>query len=291
MENFVLPGPEQLRGSMAALSVTAVLLLILPILFVLVWKRRCGKAVSLVPLVFGAVGFLVTVRVLELGVHMVCIVLDNPVSRFINGHTWAYVLYGISMAGIFEECGRYVILRFLMKKHRGRENSVMYGIGHGGIEVWAITLVGVISMLAVDLTVSAQGVEGALSMMGLSGGATETMMNSAEAALAAATGFGPLTAGLTVFERVCAMLAHIGLTVIVAYGVESGKKRYLAGAVLAHAVFDIFPALYQRGVVSMAAVEIWAAVCVAALMAASVWLYRKFPRDRGDTREPLTAPR
>lgn len=277
MENFVLPSPEQLRSSMVSLGIAGVLLLILPILFVLVWRRRCGKAVSLVPLVFGAVGFLVTVRVLELGVHMVCIVLDNPVSRFINGNTWAYVLYGVSMAGIFEECGRYVILRFLMKKHRGRENSVMYGIGHGGIEVWAITLVGVISMLAVDLTVSAQGVEGALSMMGLSGGATETMMNSAEAALAAATGFGPLTAALTVFERVCAMLAHIGFTIIVAYGVEVRRKRYLLGAVLGHAVFDIFPGLYQRGVVTMAAEEIWVAVCVAALMAVSVWLYKKLP--------------
>lgn len=29
---------------------------------------------------------------------MVCIVSDNPISRFINGSTPAYVLYGISMA-------------------------------------------------------------------------------------------------------------------------------------------------------------------------------------------------
>lgn len=291
MENFVLPGPDQLQSSIVNLGVTAVLLFVLPILFVLVWKLRCKKAVSLVPLVFGAVGFLVTVRVLELGVHMVCIVLDNPVSRFINGNTWAYVLYGVAMAGIFEECGRYVILRFLMKKHRGRENAVMYGIGHGGIEVWAITLVGAVSMLAVDLAVSAQGLEGALNMMGLSGGASETMMKSAEAALAAATGFGPLTAVLTLFERVCAMLAHIGFTMIVAYGVEVRQKRYLLGAVLGHAVFDIFPALYQRGVVSMAVEEVWVAVCTAALIGVCVYLYKKYPSVRESGREHLTAAR
>lgn len=278
MENFVLPGPEKLQSSLVNLGVTAVLLFVLPILFVLVWKMRCKKAVSLKPLVIGAVGFLVTARGLEMGVHLVCIVLDNPVSRFINGHTAAYVLYGIFMAGVFEECGRYVILRFLMKKNRTRENYVMYGIGHGGIEVWAIALMSIISMLAMNLTISAQGVEGALTMMGISGGAPESMMNSAAAALATATDFGPLTAALTVFERICAMFAHIGFTVIVAYGVETRQKRYLLGAVLAHAVLDIFPALYQRGVVSMAASEIWVFVCAAVITAASVYLYKNFLR-------------
>ena len=46
---------------------------------------------------------------------MVCIVTDNPISRFINGNTIAYVLYGIIMAGVFEECGRYIVLKYMVK--------------------------------------------------------------------------------------------------------------------------------------------------------------------------------
>ena len=67
-------------------------------------------------LIAGAVGFIVSARVLELGVHLVCIVADNPVSRFSNGNTIAFVLYGIIMAGVFEECGRHIVLKYIMKR-------------------------------------------------------------------------------------------------------------------------------------------------------------------------------
>ncbi|MCI8384826.1 MAG: YhfC family intramembrane metalloprotease [Acutalibacter sp.] len=278
MNDIVLPSPAEIQSSIVNLGIMCLVLFLLPMLYVLVWKKRCGRAVSLKPMVIGAVGFLVTVRVLELGVHLVCIIQDNPVSRFINGHTWAYVLYGASMAGIFEECGRYVILRFLMKRNKSRENYVMYGIGHGGIEVWAVVLMSMLSFLALAVTVSFQGMEGAMSMMGIPADAPEATLNSAQSMVAAAVGFTPMTAALSVFERVCAMFAHIGFTVIVAYGVETRQKRYLLGAILAHALLDVFPALYQRGAVSMAATEIWAFACAAGVMAASVYLYRKFPQ-------------
>ncbi|WP_216696751.1 hypothetical protein [Anaerostipes faecalis] len=47
-------------------------------------KRR----VSWKPLLIGAIGFIVSARVLELDVHMFCIVLDTPVSRFIVEASW-----------------------------------------------------------------------------------------------------------------------------------------------------------------------------------------------------------
>lgn len=127
------------QSAMNAMLVTIVALAVLPVIYIVFWKVKKGKEARFSVLLIGAAGFLVTVRVLELLVHMVCIVTDNPVSRFINGHTVAFVLYGICMAGIFEECGRYVIMKYLMKKNKTRENAVMYGIGHGGIEVWEST--------------------------------------------------------------------------------------------------------------------------------------------------------
>jgi hypothetical protein len=38
---------------------------------------------------------MVSACVLELGVHYFCIIMDNPVSRFISGSAVAYVLYGV----------------------------------------------------------------------------------------------------------------------------------------------------------------------------------------------------
>ena len=76
-------------------------------------------------------------------------------------------------------------------------------------------------------------------------------------------------------ERLLAMLLHIGLTVIVFYGIARGKKGCLPLAVLLHMAMDMFPALYQRGAVPLWAVEIWAALWTAAVVLISVRFYRE----------------
>lgn len=126
--------------NIACLAVTIVLLFLIPIVFWLAWHKGHKGQLKFRYLLAGAIGFIVSARVLELAVHYFCILMDNPVSRFINGNTAAYVLYGTLMAGVFEECGRYVVLKYIMKKDKTPENAVLYGIGHAGIEIWAVLL-------------------------------------------------------------------------------------------------------------------------------------------------------
>ena len=262
----LLQNIEITQGTVISLIITAAILFVLPVIYAVLWKKHCGKKVAIAPLLIGAAGFIVTVRVLELGVHMVCIVGDNPVSQFINGSTIAYVLYGTLMAGIFEECGRYIIIRFIMKKNKTKENMVMYGIGHGGIEVWAITLLSVISLLVIAVIIRTQGMETGLKLLGVTGDMPENTMASIAATVSAVADFGAVTGVLYVFERICCMFLHIGFTILVAYGIAKGQKKYLLLAVLAHAVTDIFPALFQRGVVSMWATELWVCACAVLIM-------------------------
>ena len=99
------------QSSIPSLIITVILMTAIPVGLFIFWFRRHKQKTDLGYLAAGAVGFMVSARVLELGVHMICIVLDNPVSRFINGNTAAYVIYGTVMAGVFEECGRYIILK------------------------------------------------------------------------------------------------------------------------------------------------------------------------------------
>ena len=92
--------------NIVCLALTVVLLFLIPVVFWFLWHREHKGQLKFKYLLWGALGFILSARVLELGVHLVFIVADNPVSRFINGSTWAYVLYGVTMAGVFEECGR-----------------------------------------------------------------------------------------------------------------------------------------------------------------------------------------
>lgn len=264
--NLVMPAQ-----TLVYLCITCIILAIMPIAAVIYWKKKCKKRVNIAPLFIGAVGFIICVRVLELLVHMFCIIQVNPVSLFINGHTWAYVLYGTAMAGIFEEVGRYIIMRYLWKKNKSRENVIMYGIGHGGIEVWAITLMQIGMFLAIAVMISTQGMGATMQSMGV----TEETQASFMAMIPSITGFGAESMVMTVFERIAAMLLHISMSVVVYYGICKQEKKFVVLAVLMHAIFDVFAALYQRAVVSLIVCEIWIAIWA---VVSVIWAYRLYQK-------------
>ena len=258
-------------SSIPSLAVTVILMAAVPAVFFLFWWRKHRQRTNIGYLIAGAVGFIVSARVLELGVHWVCIVADNPVSRFINGNTAAYVLYGTVMAGVFEECGRHIVLKYIMKKNRTRENAVLYGIGHGGIEILAVILPSMVLYLVIAVLFSAGNTENALSALKI----TEETATAALPSVRAAAAFDWTAMAMNVPERLLAMLVHTGLTVVVYYGVVNARKACLPAAVLLHMLVDTFPALYQKGVVPLWAVEVWFAFWTAVIVFIAVKLYRK----------------
>ena len=259
------------KSSIPSLAITILLMILIPVLFFLYWRKKHKQQTKITWLIAGAVGFLVSARVLETGVHYFCIIANNPVSRFINGHTAAFVLYGITMAGVFEECGRHMILKCILKKNRTRENAVLYGIGHGGIEILAVVLPLIITYLAVAVLFSGGDTQNALHTLNI----TEESAAAALPSVQAAAAFDYGTMAMNVLERLFAMLLHIGLTVIVYDGVLNAKLIRLPLAILLHMIMDLFPALYQRGIVPLWAVEGWAALWTAVVVSIAVQLYGK----------------
>ncbi len=270
IENIVIG-----KSAIPSLIITVILMVAIPVIFFIYWRKNYKQQTKISWLIAGAIGFIVSARVLELGVHMVCIVTDNPISRFINGNTIAYVLYGIIMAGVFEECGRYIVLKYIMKKNRTTENAVMYGIGHGGIEILAVLLPALITYLAVAVLFSAGDMENALSTLDI----TEETVSVALPSIQTAAAFDYGMMAMNVIERLFAMLLHIGLTVVVYYGVVTDKKICLPVAIILHMLMDTFPALYQRSVVPLWTVEPWAGVWTGVAVFIAVNLYRKMKKS------------
>jgi uncharacterized membrane protein YhfC len=259
------------KSSIPSLIITVILMIAIPLFFFIWWRRKHKEQTRISWLIAGAAGFIVSARVLELGAHYFCIVADNPVSRFINGNTAAFVLYGVIMAGVFEECGRHIILKYIMKKNRTRENAVLYGIGHGGIEILAVILPSMITYLAVAVLFSSGDTGSALKALNI----TEENAAAALPSVRAAASFDYALAAMNVVERLFAMLVHIGLAVIVYYGVCNAKKACLPIAVLLHMLVDTFPALYQRNIVTLWTVEVWTALWTAVIVFIAVKLYRR----------------
>ncbi len=266
LENIVIG-----KSCIPSIIITIILIILLPVGFFLYWRRKHKEQTNLLWLIAGAVGFIVSVRMLELGVHYFCIIADNPVSRFINGSTVAYALYGITMAGVFEECGRHIIIKYIMKKNRTPENAVLYGIGHGGIEVLAVVLPLMIAYLAIAVLISSGNAENALKALKI----TEENAAAALPTVQAAAAFDYAAMAMNVLERLSAMFLHIGLTVIVYYGVVNAKKGCLPLAIILHMLMDTFPALYQRGVLPLWSVEVWCAAWAVISIFIAAKLYGK----------------
>ncbi len=193
------------KSSIPALIVTVILMIAIPVVCFLYWRAKHKAQTKLGWLIAGAVGFMVSARVLELGVHYFCIMADNPVSRFLDASTVAYVLYGILMAGVFEECGRHIVLKYILKKNRSRENAVLYGIGHGGIEILAVVLPTMITSLAVAAAFSQGDTESALRSLKI----TEETAAAALPTVQAAAAFDYGMMAMNVLERLFAMGFHI----------------------------------------------------------------------------------
>lgn len=261
----------QLDYIILCLEMCVVLLALVSLVPIFLWWRSHKRSLSWFYLLAGALGFFVSARVLELGLHMVCIVTDNPVSRFINGHTWAYVLYGITAAGVFEEVGRWVVLGRLMKKNKTPQNAVLYGLGHGSMEIWAVVLASVVlPLLFVGLSIQSQGLEAALASLGVTPELEESFLPT----LNMLYSYGSDSVFLTVLERALCMALHTALTIILFYGVWTHDRRYLLYAVLAHMAADLAAALQQRGVGTPLLAELWLFVWTAALSVWAVKLYR-----------------
>ena len=120
-------------ASMVGMVISLLLSVGLPIfLCIFIYK----KTKAWVPAFFIGCGIFVGfAMILEQICHAIVLTVTGSVIR---DNIWLYAIYGGLAAALFEECGRWIAMKFCLKKHLTRENALMYGAGHGGIEAFLI---------------------------------------------------------------------------------------------------------------------------------------------------------
>src|SRR5699024_11615386 len=86
--------------------------------------------------------FLVCAPLLSVILHQVVFFVDIFTTNWLQ-NPLVYAIYASLGAGVFEERGRFIGFRFLLKKFCGWKDGIAYGIGHGGIE--SMLVVGMIA--------------------------------------------------------------------------------------------------------------------------------------------------
>lgn len=170
-------------------------------------------------MIVGALVFVVFALVLESLLHRVVIphIISIP---------WLYVLYGAFAAALFEETGRFLAFRFILKDDR---SPVLYGIGHGGIESYLLLGLPLLSTLIMYL-------------MEKSGHALTEAQAQAVMQVFASSPSVYLLGGA---ERVISICLQIALSVFVCKSVTTGKARWYFIAFFCHFLTDLFAMLYQ----------------------------------------------
>ena len=138
-------------ANLIIMAVNALLGFAIPV-FLCWWAVKKHQA-KLSTILIGAGTFVVFALVLESIVHQ--IVLKGPSGAVIQGKTLYYALYGGLMAGLFEETGRFLAMKFLLKKEPTETKpGVSYGLGHGGVEMAIIFGLSMISTLTMAIMVN-----------------------------------------------------------------------------------------------------------------------------------------
>jgi len=239
------PIPLVVSGALG-LAVAALACLAGPPLVALLWHRR--TAAPWRAFGWGAVVFLVSQVVLRLPWQI-------PLSRWVSvSHPqWmtGFLVFSGFTAGLFEETGRWVGYRTVLRRDRDPRAGVMFGLGHGGIE----------AMLLVGLSLAGLLVAWVMAANGRipPGPALDAIRQQT-------AGMEFLGAQLAVVERASAMAMHVGLALVVLQCFVRQSLGWLFLAILLHSVVDI------AGVLAAKRMGGWSEGVIAALALAVLFL-------------------
>jgi len=200
-------------ASLAGMIFSLLISLVFPIILLVVVHKKT-KA-TLTSFIIGCSVFVVFALVLEPLLHSV---VFTATGTLLTDNIILYGLYGGLAAALFEETGRLIAMKFFMKESLNKQNSVMYGIGHGGIE--AILLVGLtyISNLMTAFMINSGTLQASMALV------EEELQQTTFQQLKVLWELPSWQFYMAGIERMLAIILQISLSVLV-YKAVSAKSR------------------------------------------------------------------
>jgi len=224
--------------SIVFMAVSAVISIGVPVYLFIFFRRKYNAKVF--PMILGVSGFVIFALVLEGSIHRIVI------GRYISKDTRAlYIIYGVLMAGIFEETARFIGFKILKRKYRGIETALSYGTGHGGIESVLLAGLSMLITITAGVIINTGNIEVITGRF--QGDALAAINNQVDTLLATA----PYMFLISGIERMMALAIQLSLSVMVFYSVFGKNKLWLYPlAIIFHAVIDIPAVLFQTGLIT-----------------------------------------
>ena len=239
-------------GRAISMGLAGALELLIPLVLAL-WLQRRLK-VSWRYLGYGALIFLVFQVLTRIPLVSVAQAALGPQLATSRGLQVAWLVVLVSSAGLFEEVGRYIGYRWLLRKlPKTWAGGVMYGLGHGGFE--SIIVVALPTFLTLANLMLLPSVLPTLPE------AQRVLITQQLAAVGATPEWLSLVG---VYERVWTIAIHIALSLVVLQVFLRNRMRWLWYSVGLHALVNsvAFLALLGLGTTAQLVLsEAWVTLC------------------------------
>lgn len=232
MTKMVLMATAFSKNSMMGMVIVALVCMGIPFIALAYMKTKTGAKISsfLKGLLFYALfafGVSGLINILLLGGLSLSSVLNRSI------HPVYYAVYGAVLAGIVEETGKFVGLKYMMKKNPDKQNALLFGLGHGGLEALAYGSSLFMGNFVLALLVNSLGVDEYFNKLGITGEKLVEQKNNLAALMAIPTS-EYVAYGI---ERVFLLALQIALTILVFMAVNNRKlKPMFPIAILLHII-------------------------------------------------------
>ena len=242
-------------SQMLLLVVGTVLFIAVPLIIAILWTKKKKEKFSTI--LVGAATFILFAILLEKPIQNILVfptlmgLSEHAASKFINARPILWALIVGLFPGVFEETGRLVAFKTVLRKRQNRETSISHGIGHGGIEVMLILGLTYVTYVSYAFMINS-GTFGTMIEQMATQAPDQVSQGYAIAEQLATFSVGDLL--VNIIERIFAFMYHTGASMLVFYACRDKKRFWLYPlAILLHTMIDGFAALQLAGVISVSA--------------------------------------
>ena len=227
--------------------------IVVPVALAVAWIIKKKERVSTV--LAGAVTFILFALILEKPIQNVLLfptamgLNDHAVSIFMNSHPVILAFLVGLFPGVFEETGRLVAYKTVLKKRTNKETSISYGIGHGGIEVVAILGLTYINYIAYAVMINTGTFQIVVDQIMAQ---APEQIGQVDQMVALLTTFSGGKVIIDIVGRIFAVMYHVGASVLVFYACRDKGKFWLYPLAIAiHTAVDFVGGLAIFNVISI----------------------------------------
>ena len=224
---------------------------LLPIVLGFIWIRKYNGRICYI---FKGVGGFVGSVMIE------SIFLFLMTKFFGKGSTIFNIIAGIS-PGLFEETGKYLLIKYIYSKEKLKNNAVSYGIGHGGIESYFVGMSLLANIFAKDVLIEQGALKQSITFSGCL---------------------------LGVCERISAITLQISLAIINYKAIREQNIHFYFLAIILHDLIDFFAILYQKDILtSLFVVELFIGILAVSVFWYAYNLYSNYDEQEVEKIMPL----